>query len=156
MQHCCSVRQAKNSLACHCNYTYEVLQFIQPYSDPSQINSNHPWDPVHAHCSTAALQGKLRTALLVTAITPMRFCKSFKPYSDPSQMHSNHPTVPVHALCSTAALQGKLRTALLVTASKPVRFCSSFKPTVTHHRCTATIPGILCMLSAALLLCKAS
>jgi len=62
----------------------------------------------------------------------------------------------VHALGSTAALQSKLKLPLLVTEITPIRFCSSFNPTVTHHRCTATIPGMLCMLSAALLLCKAS
>jgi hypothetical protein len=36
-----------------------------------------PRDPVHARCSSAALQGKLKTALLVTAIAPVSFWTSY-------------------------------------------------------------------------------
>jgi len=79
-----------------------------------------------------------------------------QPYSESTQSHSNHAWDPVHALCSTAALQSKLQKALLVTTSTPMGFCSLYSPTVTQHRVKATILGTLCILSAALLLFKAS
>jgi len=96
-----------------------VLQFIQPCSEPIQSHSNHPWEPVHALCSTAALQSKLQTALLVQLLQ-LWALQVIQPYSDPTQSHNNHPWDPVHALCSTAALQSKLQTALLVTPIAPL------------------------------------
>jgi len=51
-----------NSLAWQCSYTNEVLQFIQLRSNPALMHSN---------------KAKLRSALLVTANTPMRFCTSY-------------------------------------------------------------------------------
>jgi hypothetical protein len=69
LQQCCSARQVENSLACHCKYTYEFLELHtvlkQPNTDAQQQCLG---TPVHARCSSAALQGKLKTALLVTAI----------------------------------------------------------------------------------------
>ena len=76
LQPCCSQWQGGNSLAHHCNYTCELLQF---YSPAEVQHSNHAHKPVHALCSTAAVSGKVATALLVTATTPRRFCSSYSP-----------------------------------------------------------------------------
>ena len=81
-------------------------------------------EPVHALCSTAAVSGKVATALLVTATTPMSCCSSTALQNCRSA--AQQPCLkPVHALCSTAAVSGKVATALLVTATTPMTFCSS-------------------------------
>jgi hypothetical protein len=45
---------------------------------------------MHARCSSAALQGKLKTALLVTAITPVSFLDFIHCLSNQAQMRSNN------------------------------------------------------------------
>ena len=67
-------------------------------------------------CSTA-VQGKLKTALLVKANTPVGVLQFIQPCSGAALMHSHHAKVHVQAPCSSAALQGKLKTALLVTGN---------------------------------------
>ena len=45
-------------------------------------------DPVHARCGSPPLQGKLKSALLVTAVTGV--LEFIQLYSNPAQMHSNN------------------------------------------------------------------
>ena len=101
LQHCCCQWQGGNSLACHCNYTYEILQFKQPCRAAEMMHSNHAQKPVHTLCSTAAVSGKVATALLVTATTPMSFCSS---YSLAKVQKCSTATMPRNLCMPSAAL----------------------------------------------------
>lgn len=59
-----------------CSDIHGLLHFIHPCSNPAMLHSNLAQHPVHALCSNAPLQDKPKTASLVTASTPMRFCTS--------------------------------------------------------------------------------
>ena len=76
MHQCCSGIQAENSLACQCNHTYQFLHLTQLFCISAEMHSTQAWDPVHVQCTSAALEGKLKTVLLVSAITPISFCTS--------------------------------------------------------------------------------
>ena len=145
LQPCCSQWQGGNSLAHHCNYTCELLQF---YSPAEVQHSNHAHKPVHALCSTAAVSGKVATALLIIATTPMSRCSSTALQNCRSAAQQPCPETCA-SLCSTTAVSGKVATALLVTAIT-IMSCSS---STTLQKCsTATMPRNLCMPFAALLL----
>jgi len=72
-------KQPENCLACHCKYTYEFLHFIQCCNNPSLMHSTHVKHPLQALCCTCCSASNLKTALLVTANTPMSFCTSYSP-----------------------------------------------------------------------------
>ena len=42
LQHCCCQWEGGNSLACHCSYTYEFLQFLQPCRMAEVQHNNLP------------------------------------------------------------------------------------------------------------------
>ena len=79
---------------------------------------------MHALCSSAVVSGKVATALLVTAATPMSFCI----LNSPAELDKVKRSNPVHALCSSAVVSRKVATALLVTAPTPMSFCILYSP----------------------------
>ena len=113
LQHCCCQWQGGNSLAHHCNYTYELLQF---YSPAEVQHSNHAHKPVHALCSTAAVSGKVATALLIIATTIMCCCSS---YSPAELQKCSTATMPTN-LCMPFA-------ALLLSVARWQQPCSSLQ-----------------------------
>ena len=150
-------KQDEVSLACHCNHTYGFLgldtALHQPSTDP-QLPCLGPCACLLQQCCYAS---KMKTALLVTAFTPMGFFwTSYRSAATQQQVHSDHAQDPVHAPLSSAALQSKLKSALLVTAIAPRVFWTSYSSAAIQHRSTATIPRTLCMPAAAVLLYKAS
>jgi len=66
-----------------------------------------------ADYTSAAWQCKLKTALFVTAATPVRFCILLLP----NTVAQGNAQNPVHADYTSAAWQVKLKTALFVTAA---------------------------------------
>ena len=91
------------SFAWHCMYTFEVFDFTEHCSNPGLMHSNNAWDPVHAFCSSHALQGQLVTASLATPVTTMSFWTIHNIDSKSRLMHSNNAWDSVHAFCSSPA-----------------------------------------------------
>ena len=94
-------------------------------------------------CSSVALQGMLKSALLVFATT-LQIFHFIQYYSHLAQMHSTNAQDPLYALCSSAALQAKFQPALLVAAVTLVNFWTSYSSSkhcpdcMRAHRCTAS------------------
>ena len=96
----------------------------QPCRTAEVMHSKHAQKPVHTLCSTAAVSGKVATALLIIATTIMCCCSSTALQNCRSAAQQPCPETCA-SLCSTAAVSGKVATALLVTATTPMSRCSS-------------------------------
>ncbi len=54
------------------------------------LHSTRAQDPAPAFCSCAALQGKLKPALLVSGPTPIRLCTSYSTAESQDQLQFEH------------------------------------------------------------------
>ena len=128
LQHCCCQWQGGNSLAHHCNYTYELLQFYSP----AELQK----------CSTATMLTNLCmpfAALLLSVARWQQPCSSL-------QLHL-HAHKPEPSCCSQWQGGNSLASATTIMCC-----CSSYSPAELQKCSTATMPTNLCMPSAALLL----
>ena len=151
LQHCCCQWQGGNSLACHCNYTYEFMQFIQPYSHAEVQHSNLVQKPVHTLCSTAAVSGKVATALLIIATTPMSRCSSTALQncrSAAQQPWSQTCACPLQHCCC----QWQGGNSLAHHCNYTYESLQFYSPAELQKCSTATMLTNLCMPFAALLL----
>ena len=92
----------------------------------------------------------LSAAVLLSFAWHFRYTYEFLDFtqhcSNPGLMHSNNAWDYVHAFCSSPAQ------LCLAPLGTPMSFWTSHNTAVTQGSCTATLPGTLCMLFAAVLL----
>jgi hypothetical protein len=81
---------------------------------------------MHARCSSAALQGKLKTALLVTAIAPVSFLGLHtllkQPSTDAQQQCLGPDACPLQQCCSARQVEN----SLACHCNTPVSFWTSY------------------------------
>ena len=76
------------ALLCECIHTYELLTPHTALLHFSRDAHHQSLLCFHTHCTSAALTSKMRTALLVSAITPMSFWHLTQLYCISAEMHT--------------------------------------------------------------------
>ena len=105
----------------------------------------------------APVQGKSKTSLRVTAVTPMSFLSLHtalqQPSTDAQQQCSGPSACPLQQSCCARQVEISFACHCFYTH---VFFFSSYSTAATQHRCTTTMLMAPCMLAATELLCTAS
>ena len=134
------------------------MQFIQPCRTAEVMHSKHAQKPVHTLCSTAAVSGKVATALLIIATTIMCCCSSTALQncrSAAQQPRLKTCACPLQHCCcqwqggNSLAHHCNYNYVLLHYTYELLQF---YSPAELQKCSTATMPTNLCMPFAALLL----